>query len=153
MNDSEWAKNLAKKYRSSLADQTRQEAALAERHRILVESTADLFSALRTAFDAQVKIINGEMGHEAVSFSYQSGSHSFSIKRNPPGKNKTIVIQCDNNAHTFTVSIHGKTPGDIRHLTVEVNAGSGAGYLAENGKSITPDEVAIATVTSLLMTE
>lgn len=150
MNDSEWAKNLAKKYQSSLTDQTRQNAALAEKQRVLEESTANLFSALRVAFDAQIQIFNGEMDREVVSFSYQNGSNSFSIKRNPPDKTKTIIVRRDSKANTFTISVAGKTPGDIRHLTVEVGVGSGTGYLAENGDSTTPDEVARTTIDSLV---
>lgn len=153
MNDFEWVKNLSKKYRSSLADQTQQKVVLVEKQRTLEESTANLFSKLRAAFDAKVQIFNNEIGQEVISFSYQSGSNSFSVKCNAPAKTKTIIIRCDDKTHTFTVFVSGKTPGDIKKLTVEVNDGYGKGYLAENGNSTTPDEVAQTTIESLLATE
>lgn len=153
MNDSDWAKKVLREYQASLAEQTRQKAESAERQRVLEESTANLFSALRAAFDAKVQIINDGLGREAISFSYQSGSYSFSITRNPPNKTKTVTIRCDKSVHRFTVSIHGKTPGDVRHLTVEVNDGAGVGFLAENGESTTPSEIAETTIESLLVIE
>jgi hypothetical protein len=155
VSDEQWAKRTLKKFREDESKKREVNAAFVEQQKIRRASLDRLWEQIRIALDKESKKINAEAEQELITLEIIT-STNIQLRRNEPTSKKLMIV-LDPEASDLVVSIFGRTPGDLMHLTVAVEKESGTGYLAQTDpgkadtlKRLEPMEIARSMIEETL---